>query len=156
LIGLFPHTITIYNKYTKGLGNWTGGLPPTNSVAWDITIIKNVSWEDEVHRNQDSTGKSTIDKTISVTIPLKEMEVEGGKRYVDTNEYVSLPVDTSNVWTLQDGDIIVFGESRREISALYTITNLQRDYKTMIIKGVEDTTKQDTLPNWNVSGVQGA
>jgi len=153
--GLFPHVISVYNKYTKGLGNWSGGLPPTSSIAWDITVIHHTSWEDDVHRNQNSDGRSTIDKTISITIPLKEMEVESDKRYVDPKEYARLPVDTSNVWTLQIGDVIVFGESHREISSLYTITNLQNDYKTMIIRGVEDSTKQDTLPNWNITGVQG-
>jgi hypothetical protein len=152
LEGIFQDIVTVYNKYTKGLGNWTGGMPPVSSVAWDRTIIRNVMWKDNIHNNQKADGSSFIDKTVSITIPEDKMEVDGNKRFANQNEYISLPVDTANVWTLQIGDIIVWGECYREISTLYTITNLQRDYQAVEIKAISDSSEQDTLPMWHIEG----
>jgi len=145
---LFQNVICVFNKYTK-MPNWTGGLPPTASVAWAKTKINNVMWKDNVHTNSSSDGKSFIDKTVSITIPLDEMETD--KKYVKPEDFPALA--ETGVWSLQIGDIIVFGECDKEITTGYTITQLQKDYKTMEIRAVSDSTDQDILGMWKIDGV---
>jgi hypothetical protein len=146
-MGLFQDTICIFNRYTKAPTNWTGGIPPSSTIAYQKTIIKNVMWKDNVHTNSSSDGKSFIDKTVSITIPLDEMETD--KVFVKPENFV---VDTGK-WTLQIGDIIVFGECDKEITATYTMDNLRKDYKTAEIKAISDSTDQDILPCWKLEGV---
>jgi hypothetical protein len=147
---LFQHSITIYNKYNKGLDNWTGGMPPV--TAWGRAIIYKVMWQDKAYTAL-SNEKAFINKTVSITILLKEMEAEGGKRYVKPQEYASLLTGGECVWTLNIGDIIVFGECDKEISDTYTVDNLQKEYKSIKIEAVADSTEQDILPKWEISGV---
>jgi hypothetical protein len=150
--GLFQHSITIYTKYNKGMDNWTGGTLSASSIAWGRTLIHNVMWKDKVYTGSNN-GKAFIDKTVSITIPLKEMEVEGDKRYVKPQLYTALYTDGGDVWTINIGDIIVFGECGKEISNSYTIADLQKEYKSMKIQAVADSTEQDIIPKWEISGV---
>jgi len=146
-MGLFQDSITVMNRYTKTPTNWSGGLPPSPSVAWEKVTIHKVMWKDKVHTAQVTDGKPFIGKSVSVTIPLGEMETD--KKYVKPNEFVA---DT-NVWTLQLGDIIVFGECDKEITSTYTTDKLRSEYKTAEIKAISDSTDQDTLPKWSIEGV---
>jgi len=145
--GLFQDTITIMNKYTKTPTNWAGGLPPSNTIAYTRTKISNVMWKDNVHTNSASDGKSFIDKTVSLTIPLDEMETD--KTFVKPENFTG----NAEEWTLKVGDIIVFGECDKEITTGYTTDNLRRDYKTAEIKAVSDSTGQDVLPKWSIEGI---
>jgi hypothetical protein len=147
---LVVDTITIYNRFPVGLPPF----PPR--VRFDRTVIRNVMWKDATHNNPDSNGRSFIDQTVSITIP-KEAKADGNKQYIDPVGYSRLPIDDTNHWTLNNDpsnpDVIVFGDCPKEINDLYTITQLQRDYKTMIIKSVSDSTNQGILPMWKVTGV---
>ena len=145
--GLFQDTITVMNKYTKAPTNWAGGLPPTSSIAYQKTVIKNVMWKDNVHTNSNSDGKSFIDKTVNITIPSDEMETD--KTYVKPENFTG----NAEEWTLKTGDIIVFGECDKEITASYTTDNLRKDFKTTEIKAISDSTDQDILPCWKIEGV---
>jgi len=145
----FQNTITIFNKYTAGSGNWVGGLPPTQTIKYNKAYIKNVMWKDNVHTNSSNDGKSFIDKTVSITIPLDEMETD--KKYVKPEDFPSLA--ETGVWSLQIGDIIVFGECDKDITTTYTKADLQKEFKTMEIRAVSDSTDQDILPKWEIDGV---
>jgi len=135
------------NRYTKTPTNWSGGLPPQNTIAYQATKIKNVMWKDNVHTAQVTDGKPFIGKSVSITIPLDEMEAD--KTYVKPEDFVA---DTGK-WTLNVGDIIVFGECDKEITTTYTADNLRKDFKTMEIKAISDSTEQDVLPCWKIEGV---
>jgi len=146
-MSIFQDTITVMNRYTKTPTNWTGGIPPSNTIAYTRTIIKNVMWKDNVHTNSASDGKSFIDKTVSLTIPYDEMETD--KTFVKPENFTG----NENEWTLKLGDIIVFGECDKEITTTYTTDNLRRDYKTAEIKAISDSTEQDILGKWSIEGV---
>ena len=145
--GLFQDTVTLYIKYTAGLGNWQGGAPPVQSIKYSRVVIKNVMWKDNVHTNSSSDGKSFIDKTVSLTIPFDELELD--KTFVKPENFMG----NAEEWTLKIGDIIVFGECDKEITATYTTDNLRKDYKTMEIKAIADSTEQDILGKWSIEGV---
>jgi len=103
-------------------------------------------WKDSVHTNSAADEKSFIDKTVSITIPLDEMETD--KSYAKPEEFIA-----GTNWTLQLGDMIVFGECDKEITTSYTADNLRKDFKTMEIKAISDSTDQDILPSWKIEGV---
>jgi hypothetical protein len=146
---LMTDTITVYNRFPVGLPPF----PPR--VRFDRTVIRNVMWKDTSKVSPDSTGKSFIDQIVEITIPL-EAKIENDKKYIRPQDYARLPVDDNSHWTLNtdenNPDIVVFGDCPKEINDLYTITQLQRDYKTMIIKSVSDSTNQSILPMWKVTG----
>jgi len=145
--GLFQNTVTVYNRYTKTPINWQGGPPPSSSVAWEKVIIKNVMWKDKTLTVLSSDGKPFIAKTVSITIPLDKMETD--KTYVEPKYFVA---DTGK-WTLSQGDIIVFGECDKEITATYTTGNLRKEFKTMEITEISPSVEQDILPKWDIIGV---
>ena len=143
---LFQDTVTLYNRFSQG----QPPFPPT--VGYNRTVIKGVSWKDKINTNQASDGKSFIDQTVSITIPL---EAECRKKYINPKEYIKL-TDFDEHWTLNidpaNPDIITYGESP-EIEGAYTIAQLRRDHKTVDIRAVSDSTEQNILPMWKVSGV---
>ena len=145
---LFQNTVTVYNRYTKNAGSWTGGLPPVPSIAYSHTVINKVMWKDNVHTNS-SDGKSFINKTVSITIPLDEMKTD--KTFVKPEVFPSIA--ETNVWSLQVGDIIVYGECDKDITPTYSISDLQKEYKTIKVEAVSDSTDQDVLPKWEINGV---
>jgi hypothetical protein len=112
-------------------------------------------WKDKIHNNQASDGKPFISQTISLTIPA-EAEVLEGKTYISPQEYARL-IDKAKHWTLTivstNPDIIIFGECDAEINELYSVTYLEKDYKTTRIIAGNDSTNQDILPMWKISGV---
>jgi len=142
--GIFQDSITIFNKYTEGSGNWTGGLPPTQTVKYSKVYIRNVMWKDKIFTSANE-GKPFINKTVSVTIPLDEMRAD--KKYAKPQDF------TPDNWTLQKGDFVVFGECDKEITSSYTTDNLRKDYKVMEIRAIDDSSEQGILPCWNIEGV---
>jgi len=145
-MSLFTDTITIYNKHTTA-GQFTGGLPPVEKIAWSRTVIKNTMWKENVHYAADN-GKGFIEKTVSITIPLSEIITD--KQYLKPSEFRN---DPENAWTVQIEDIVVYGECDKEISDQYPITRLRSEYKSALIKQVADSSEQDVLPMWELECV---
>jgi len=143
-MNLYPHTITVYNKYLKD----TGGPFASKEDGYNRTVIEGVAWEEESHYNTTSTGVSVMEKTVNIVIPL-EADTEG-KTYTKPENYANL--DDLSHWTLSDGDVIVFGKCTQEIDASYTIENLKADFGGIEVKTVVDFTNADMLPHWEVSG----
>jgi len=142
--GLFQDVITIINRYTTNASGWSGGTPPVNTIAYSRTVIKNVMWKDKLFTTANE-DKPFINKTVSITIPLDEMRAD--KKYAKPKDF------TPDNWTLQIGDLIVFGEFDKEITNTYTTDNLRKEYKVMEIQAVSDSTDQDILPCWKIEGV---
>jgi len=152
-------TISVYNRYVIddfGVRDPFDPRPPsaTRQVRYDRTIIRGVSWKDDVSVNPDSAGKPMAGKTISITIPLDADQ--SGKTYIKPQEFAALPQDNNNHWTLNEGiadpDIIILGEGP-ELNALYDIDSLRNDFKHTSIAQVSDNTGVDILPHWAVRGV---
>jgi hypothetical protein len=53
---------------------------------------------------------------------------------------------------LQIGDVIILGECDKEITASYKIDDLRKEFKSMAIESVADSSEQSTLPGWKVDG----
>ena len=149
---LFQDVISIYNRYATELPN--PPFPPVTTIRWDKTVIRGVSWKDDIQVNPNNNGISTPSKTISITIPIEADQ--SGKTYIKPQEFANLPLDNFDHWTLRPGatdpDIIVLGEGP-ELTALYTVNQLMRDYKHTSPIQVSDSSEQDVLPGWRIVGV---
>ena len=125
-------TISVYNSYSHG-------LPPWNITRHERAIIRGVVWQEQVERNPDSSGKTTISQSVLIIIP--KGADQGGKTYIDPVEYAKLSNDAENYWTLSysvsEPTYIVLGEGR-ELNDLYTIQSLMRDHRVVEVKGVSD------------------
>jgi len=150
---LYEDTITVYNRRFRAILQ-PPFSPGAGQVAWDRTVIEGVMWKDRTQTNPTSEGKAFIDQTVSVTIPVEAEQ--GGKTYVDPAAYARLPQDDRSHWTVRidetNPDIIVKGAGP-EITAFYTVNDLQREFKHTKPRAVSDTSKQDVLPMWKVAGV---
>jgi hypothetical protein len=132
-------------------GEWTGGMPPTALEAWNRTVIKFGQWEDTTDRQANSSGITQINKLISVIIP---KDAKTGKKYIPPLEWAALPVEQKKLsWTLNvDADYIALGEAP-EITPGYTMANMKADFRSCLIKAVDDLSNQPVLPHFEVSGV---
>jgi hypothetical protein len=151
---IYTDTITVYNRYATSF--FQPPLPPVGAVKYDRTVIKGCEYKDDVHTYANSEGKSFIDKTVTVTIPIESAK-KSGKKYVDPQTYASrITLDDSTVWTVRtdenNPDVIVFGEGP-EITDLYTIDKLRREYKHCFPIQVSDTSKDREEPGWKIKGV---
>ena len=151
---IYRDTITVYNRRFSAMPQ--PGLPPAGegSASWHRTVIKGAMWKDNTQINEDSSGASFIDKTVSVTIPA-EADF-GGKSYIEPQMYGGLTSSqVGNHWTLNrdiaNPDIVALGEGR-EITPMYTIDNLRRDHRHMSPRAVRDTSRDGGLPMWKVAG----
>ncbi len=91
---MFPHTITIYNKYLDaGTEKWA---PPR--------MIVGVLWQAAYGANYRKTGQADAD-AVTLIIPKTCRQAAG---YVPPEAWRMLP-DKTGKWTLAKGDIIVKG-----------------------------------------------
>jgi hypothetical protein len=145
-MSFYTDVITVYNLYSEG----SPPFPP--KIMYEKTVIRNVMWKNKTHVNSDNSGKNFICQTVSITIPL---EAVMNKKFIPPVEYAA--ADKKKHWTLNvdkaNPDIVVLGECDKEITDLYTMADLKRDYVTTSIHAVSDTTNQGILPMWKVSGV---
>ena len=148
---LMKDTVTVYNRFVSNIPQ--GPFPSTESIRYGRTVITGCMWKDDVRINSTNDGKSLPGKTVSITIPLEADQ--GGKTYIRPDLYAKLP-DNSNYWTIrtddQYPDIIVLGEAL-EITTLYTVDQLKREFKYTNPREVSDSTEQDILPMWKIRGV---
>lgn len=146
---LTKSVLSIYNSYQSETFN--PPFPPTTQTAWDRTIIKYGQWEDVTDRGMGADGKNMIDTHVSIIIP-KKAKTEG-KKYLDWKEYSLLKADWDQYWTLNPSNtnrtIIVLGEGK-EIDSSYTIAQLQKEFKSCVIRAFEEF---DLLKHWEITAV---
>ena len=125
-------TIAVYNTYSEG-------LPPWGVMRYDRTVIHGVVWQEQIERNPDSSGKTTISQTVLIIIP--KSADQSGKTYVDPVEYARMSNDVEDFWTISYGvsepTFIVLGEGR-DLNDLYTVESLRREHRVVEVKGVSN------------------
>ena len=144
-------SITIFNSYLSL------GLPPFGGeTKWVRTVIHGCQWDDQVDRNPNNDGRSTVSQTVSVIIP-KNAKIPSGRKFIDRASYNKLTNDNDQYWTLgvqtSPMDYIVYGEVEKEITSFYTISNLISEHKFMRIQGITDMMSSPILPHIEVGGV---
>lgn len=139
---LFTDTITVYNRTMAN-----------REPVWHRTVIRGVQWTQKSRISYDASGKNIYTTETSITIPV-DADARG-KRYAAPKAYLAT-ADPDALWTLnaESGeDVIVKGECPWNISDVYTLDNLNREYGYVSIIAVADNTSREHLKNWKVVAV---
>lgn len=117
---LFTDVITVYNYIYD---------EETGKDSWKRTVIKGVQWSHNKIAVTVSGGIQTEKRVESITIDFQRRY--GNETYVDPVRFAMLENKTG-YWTLNAKDcqdIIVLGESDKEISREYRIHQLKQDFQ---------------------------
>ena len=133
---LFSDKITIYNHYVA-----------SNVDVWQRTLISGVDWRDS--REYQLNGNSSIDDNskAQITIPTTS---KSSRNYIEWKAFNALNNSSkANYWTANptsSKDIVVFGDTNKDITSSYSIDDLLAEFeKAGIITTVLDRTNKTYL-----------
>lgn len=143
---LFTDTMTVYN-YLRD--------PDTEKGVWLRSIVKGVQWSHNKTEVTTNGNVQTESKVESITIDFQKSY--GNKPYLPPTEYAKLTVEqAAEYWTLNakaGQDVIVLGESDKEISRNYKLSNLQDDFQYAVtVTAVSDNRNRPRLKTIRVVG----
>lgn len=137
-MGLFTDTMTVYNSIN-------------GEEKWQRTVIKGVQWRHNEIKVSTSGGVQTEKKVESITIDFQKDY--GRDKYVDYLEFDKLE-DKAGYWTLNGRDcmdIVVLGESTKELDENYKVSDLRNDFQYMgTVVSVSDNRNRDFLKHIKV------
>ncbi|MDJ0305388.1 MULTISPECIES: hypothetical protein [Dehalobacter] len=129
---MFPHTVTIYNKYMDN-----------GAEKWHRTVIAGVLWNSSKGAVVRKTGESAVDG-LQLIIPFS-----AGAGYVKPKAWESL-TDRSGCWTLKGGDTVILGDIDYEVVKSSSELKLFDDVLT--ISNVDTRDYGGEMSHWEVSG----
>lgn len=143
---LFNDTMTVYNYHRD---------PDTEKETWIRSVVKGVQWSHNKTEVTTSGNVQTESKVESVTINFQWGY--GNKPYLPPTEFAKLPADAAaEYWTLNPRsgqDVIVLGESDKEISRAYKLCDLQDDFQYAVtVTAVSDNRNRPRLKTIKVVG----
>ena len=143
---LFTDTMTVYN-YHRDLD--------TEKEAWFRSVVKGVQWSHNKTEVTTSGNVQTEGKVESITVDFRRSY--GNKPYLPPTEFSKLTVEEAKAyWTLNakaGQDMIVLGESDKEISRAYKLADLQDDYQYAVtVAAVSDNRNRARLKHIKVVG----
>ena len=141
-MSLFTEVMTVYN-YIKD--------EESGKECWQRTVIRNVQWRHNKTETLISGNIRTEKKVEIITIDFQRARRE--ETYIEFVEFEKLE-DKTGYWTLnsRDGlDVIVCGESQKEISEDYRLSDLKKDFQYCVtVKAVSDNRNADYLKHIKV------
>lgn len=143
---LFTDTMTIYNYHRD---------PDTEKEAWLRSVVKGVQWSHNKTEVTTSGNVQTEGKVESITVDFQRGY--GNKPYLPPTEYAKLTAEqAAGYWTLNPRsaqDVIVLGESDKEISRSYKLSDLQDDFQYAVtVAAVSDNRNRPRLKTIKVVG----
>lgn len=143
---LFTDTMTVYN-YLRD--------PDTEKGVWLRSVVQGVQWSHNKTEVVTTGNVQTESKVESITIDFQRGY--GNKPYLPPTEYAKLTAEEAeSYWTLNakaGQDIIVLGESDKEISRAYKLADLQDDYQYAVtVTAVSDNRNRARLKHIKVVG----
>ncbi len=144
---LFTDVMTVYNYYRD---------PDTEKEVWTRSVVRGVQWSHNKSEVAISGNIQTENKVEKVAIDFQRA-YKGNKPYLSPQEYAKLP-DEERIahWTLdakQGKDIIVLGDSEKEIDRDYRIARLFDDFQYVVtVTAVSDNRNRPRLRNIKVVG----
>lgn len=94
---MFPHTVTIYNKYQA-----------EQEERWQRTVLGGVFWDSTKGAQLRKAGVASADGLVLI---IPQSVLPG---YVKPKAWAAL-TDKARHWTLQSGDIVIKGEVAHEV-----------------------------------------
>lgn len=136
---LFTDTMTVYNYHRD---------PDTERESWLRSVVKGVQWSHNKTEAAISGNVQTESKVESITVDFQRGY--GNKPYLPPTEYAKLTAEqAAGYWTLNPKtgqDMLVLGESDREISGGYRLTDLKDDFQYAVtVTAVSDNRNRPRL-----------
>lgn len=143
---LFTDTMTVYNYHRD---------PDTEKETWLRSVVKGVQWSHNKTEVTTSGNVQTETKVESITIDFQRSY--GNKPYLPPTEFSKLTAEeAAKYWTLNakaGQDVLVLGESDKEISRSYKLTDLQDDFQYAVtVMAVSDNRNRPRLKTVKVVG----
>ena len=143
---LFNDTMTVYNYHRD---------PDTEKKTWIRSVVKGVQWSHNKTEVTTSGNVQTESKVESITVDFQRGY--GNKPYLPPTEFANLTVDrAADYWTLNPKtgqDVMVLGESDKEIGREYKLYDLQDDYQYAVtVTAVSDNRSRPKLKHIKAVG----
>ncbi len=143
---LFNDTMTVYNYHRD---------PDTEKETWIRSVVKGIQWSHNKTEITTSGNVQTESKVESITVDFQRGY--GNKPYLPPTEFAKLTADAAaEYWTLNPRsgqDVIVLGESDKEISRAYKLCDLQDDFQYAVtVTAVSDNRNRPRLKTIKVVG----
>lgn len=143
---LFTDIMTVYNYHRD---------PDTEKETWFRSVIRGVQWSHNKTETTTSGNVQTESKAESVTINFQWGY--GNKPYLPPTEYAKLTAEqAAGFWTLNSRsgqDVLVLGESDKEISRAYKLSDLLDDFQYAVtVTAVSDNRNRPRLKTIKVVG----
>lgn len=129
---MFPHTVTVYNKYKDG-----------TAEKWQRTIIPGVYWNAIKGAVMRKTGVASADG-LQLIIPFT---AKAG--YVAPKAWAEM-TDHTGKWTLQSGDTVILGDIDYEVTR--ASSELKSFDNCIAITSVDIKDFGGGMAHWEVSG----
>ena len=143
---LFTDTMTVYNYHRD---------PDTEKETWIRSAVKGVQWSHNKTEVTTSGNVQTESKVESSTVDFQRSY--GNKSYLVPTEFSKMTAEeAAKYWTLNakaGQDVLVLGESDKEISRSYKLTDLQDDFQYAVtVMSVSDNRNCPRLKTVKVVG----
>lgn len=129
---MFPHTVTIYNKYTVA-----------QEERWQRTVLRGVFWDSTKGAQLRKAGVASAD---GLTLIIPQSVVPG---YIKPKAWAEL-ADKVGRWTLQSGDIVIKGEVAHEVER--STKELLGYDDLLTITAVDSREYGGDMAHWEVTG----
>jgi hypothetical protein len=136
--------VTLYMQHK------VGGVP-----GWARVVLSGVYAQQKIVRSHGSDGvlKFTRETEVRVDQDLVLFDEAGSEIVYCAPDEFSRAEEVSGIWTLKQGDVVVFGAQTQEIGPGYDIAQLRRDYGTYAtIQAVSDL-RGGPLGHWQVTAI---
>lgn len=133
-MNMFPHTVTVYNKYKDG-----------KTEKWQRTVLRGVYWNAIKGAVTRKTGVSSAD-SLMLMIP---RNARSDRAYKPSSEWAVLS-DKAGFWTLQNGDTVVKGELVYEVES--STKELEAFDNVRLITSIDYHDVGGNMAHWEVGG----
>lgn len=130
---MFPHTVTLYNKYLDG-----------GTEHWQRRVIAGVFWNSRQGEQRRKHNAEAVDG-VQLLIPCRYAP----SGYLKPQAWAALS-QKSGFWTLAPGDTIVLGLWNQEI--VRSTSELAALDDVRLITSVDERAFGSTMAHWEVSG----
>lgn len=143
---LFTDIMTVYNYHRDS---------DTEKETWFRSVIRGVQWSHNKTETTTSGNVQTESKVESITVDFQRSY--GNKPYLPPTEYAKLTAEqAAGFWTLNSRsgqDVLVLGESDKEISRAYKLLDLLDDFQYAVtVTAVSDNRNRPRLKTIKVVG----
>jgi hypothetical protein len=128
---MFPHTVTVYNKYIE-----------SGTEKWQRTVLTGVFWDGSKGAVIRKTGVASADG-LRLIIPMSR------KGYIKPKKWEAL-ANKSGAWTLQEGDTVILGNIEHEV--VRSSSELLGFDDVLSITNVDTRNYGGGMSHWEVTG----